>query len=82
MVDPVSIVTAVRAERELTVCQADGRLNPAAVRWWHHFFNRYVICARGDQCFGNFDGEIVSDAGKTFLVRSVFGLAEEVHRKW
>lgn len=48
----------------------------------HHFFNRYVISARGDQCFGNFDGEIVSDAGKTFRVRSVFGLAEEVHRKW
>lgn len=48
----------------------------------HHFFNRYVISARGDQCFGNFDGEIVSDTGKSFRVRNVFGLAEEVHRKW
>lgn len=48
----------------------------------HHFFNRYVISARGDQCFGNFDGEIVSDTGQSFRVRNVFGLAEEVHRKW
>lgn len=48
----------------------------------HHFFNRYVISAQGDQCFGNFDGEIVSDTGKSFRVRNVFGLAEEVHRKW
>lgn len=47
-----------------------------------HLFNRWIVMSRGDQCFGNFDGEIFSDAGDRFAVADVFGLAEEVHRRW
>lgn len=48
----------------------------------HHFFNRWVISARGDQCFGHFSGEVLSGTGKTYRIRNLFGMAEEVHRKW
>ena len=47
-----------------------------------HAFDRWVISAHADQCFGHFDGEIVSDAGERVRVANVFGLAEEVHRRW
>lgn len=48
----------------------------------HHFFNRYLISARGDQCFGHFNGEVVDDDGRAHRVKDVFGLAEEVERRW
>ena len=48
----------------------------------HHEFNRWLISSRGDQCFGYFDGQVVSDEGERVPVENVYGLAEEVHRKW
>nr|WP_246504860.1 DUF2804 domain-containing protein [Microvirga antarctica] len=48
----------------------------------HHLFDRVVISARLDQCFGHFDGTIVADDGQPFHVARVLGLAEEVRRKW
>ena len=47
-----------------------------------HEFNRWVISARADQCFGYFSGEVVTDDGRSHVVNNVFGIAEEVHRKW
>lgn len=47
-----------------------------------HAFDRWLVSARADQCFGTFSGEFVDDAGGTVPVRDVFGLAEEVHRRW
>ncbi len=48
----------------------------------HHHFNRWLISSRGDQCFGHFDGEVVTDSGERVPVAKVWGLAEEVHRRW
>ena len=48
----------------------------------HHDFNKWIVSAKADQCFGTFDGWILSDDERAYPVRSVFGLAEEVHRKW
>lgn len=48
----------------------------------HHLFDRVVIRAQGDQCFGHFNGEVVADDGRILPVRDIYGLVEEVHRKW
>lgn len=48
----------------------------------HHKFDRMIISAQGDQCFGHFNGEVVADGGKVVPVRNIYGLVEEVHRKW
>ncbi len=48
----------------------------------HHLFNRWIIRARADQCFGHFDGTVRADDGALYEVDRVFGLAEEVHRRW
>ncbi|MDN5788123.1 MAG: DUF2804 domain-containing protein [Pseudorhodobacter sp.] len=48
----------------------------------HHMFNRWLISARGDQCFGHFDGQVVADDGEIISVKHLPGMAEEVHRKW
>jgi hypothetical protein len=65
-----------------TIQGARVNLRFTPVHHHHHLFDRWLISSRGDQCFGHFDGEIVSDAGDSFKVARVFGLAEEVHRKW
>ena len=48
----------------------------------HHYFNKWIISARGDQCFGHFSGQIISDNGESIEVDRILGMAEEVHRKW
>ena len=48
----------------------------------HHFFNKWIISARGDQCFGHFSGKIIADDGEVIEIESILGMAEEVHRKW
>lgn len=48
----------------------------------HHLFDRVIISARGDQCFGHFNGEVVTDDGRVIPVSNIYGLVEEVHRKW
>lgn len=48
----------------------------------HHEFNKRVISARGDQCFGRFDGHVVADDGEVVAIENLPGMAEEVHRKW
>lgn len=48
----------------------------------HHLFDRWIIRARVDQCFGHFNGTVRADDGATYRVEKVFGLAEEVHRRW
>lgn len=60
--------------------RVDITFTPAV--YHRHEFNKWIISARADQCFGTFSGEVVADDGTTYAVRNVFGLAEEVHRKW
>ncbi len=48
----------------------------------HHLFDRWLVRSRGDQCFGHFDGVVRADDGTPFHVERIFGLAEEVHRRW
>lgn len=51
----------------------------------HHqlyLFDRGVIMARADHCFGHFDGAVLADDGSTVSVRKIFGMIEEVHRRW
>lgn len=48
----------------------------------HHLFDRVIVSARGDQCFGHFNGEVVADGGEVIPVGNIYGLVEEVHRKW
>lgn len=48
----------------------------------HHYFNKWVISARGDQCFGHFSGNVVADNGEVIEVDDIQGMAEEVHRRW
>lgn len=52
------------------------------VNYHHHMFDRKLITSRGDQCFGTYSGEIVADDGVTYAVRDVYGLIEEVERRW
>jgi len=58
------------------------RLTFTPEHYHHHMFDRVIVSARGDQCFGRFDGEVITDEGRTIAVRGVVGLIEEVHRKW
>lgn len=51
----------------------------------HHqlyLFDRWVIMARADHCFGHFNGTVVADDGTTVPVREIFGMIEEVERRW
>lgn len=48
----------------------------------HHDFNRWIVSARGDQCFGHFNGQVVTDDGEVLEIKDIIGMAEEVHRKW
>lgn len=48
----------------------------------HHKFDRVIVSAEGDQCFGHFNGEVIADDGSVVPVRNIYGLVEEVHRKW
>lgn len=48
----------------------------------HHEFDRWIISARADQVFGRFNGVVISDAGERVRVADIFGMAEEVRRKW
>jgi hypothetical protein len=48
----------------------------------HHAFDRVIVSALGDQCFGVFNGEVVADDGRIVPIRDIYGLVEEVHRKW
>lgn len=48
----------------------------------HHMFDRWIVSARGDQCFGHFSGRIIADDGEVIEISSLPGMAEEVHRKW
>jgi len=52
------------------------------VNYHHHMFDRRIITSRGDQCFGTYSGEVVADDGTRYAVRDVYGLIEEVERKW
>lgn len=45
-------------------------------------FNKVIVLSEEHQGFGNFNGEIISESGEKIRVRSVFGWAEEVKRKW
>ena len=47
-----------------------------------YLFDRKVIMARADHCFGHFDGAVVTDDGGSVAVRNLFGMIEEVHRRW
>ncbi|MBW8639207.1 DUF2804 domain-containing protein [Hoeflea sp. WL0058] len=47
-----------------------------------HRFNRWIVSARGDQCFGHFNGHIVADDGEVLRVGNILGMVEEVHRRW
>ncbi len=47
-----------------------------------HHFNKWIISARGDQCFGHFNGQVIADNGEVIEVDHVQGMAEEVFRKW
>lgn len=48
----------------------------------HHMFDRWIVSARGDQCFGHFSGSVVADDGEVIEIAGLPGMAEEVHRKW
>lgn len=52
------------------------------VHYHHHMFDRRVITSRGDQCFGTYSGHVVGDDGERYAVRDVYGLIEEVERRW
>lgn len=52
------------------------------VNYHHHMFDRRVITSRGDQFFGTYNGEVVADDGTRYAVRDIWGLIEEVERKW
>ncbi len=45
-------------------------------------FDRLIVCSKEHQCFGYFDGSVVSESGKRYKVERIFGWAEEVHRRW
>lgn len=45
-------------------------------------FNRLVVLTREDQCFGHFNGTITAPDGAIINIKSLFGWAEEVHRRW
>lgn len=48
----------------------------------HHNFDRWIVSARGDQCFGHFSGQITADDGEVIEITGLPGMAEEVYRKW
>lgn len=52
------------------------------INYHRHLFNRWLITSRGDQCFGTYSGEVVADDGTRYAVRDVWGLIEEVERRW
>lgn len=52
------------------------------IHYHHHMFDRWLITSRGDQCFGTYSGEVVADDGTRYSVRDVYGLIEEVERRW
>ena len=45
-------------------------------------FDLLIVCSKEHQCFGYFDGRVVSEKGETIAIERVFGWAEEVHRRW
>jgi hypothetical protein len=45
-------------------------------------FDRLLVCSKEHQCFGWFDGSVVSEKGERIAVERVFGWAEEVYRRW
>lgn len=47
-----------------------------------HLFDRWVVMARADHCFGHFNGTVVADDGTLVPVRQIFGMIEEVQRRW
>ena len=47
-----------------------------------YMFNRLLVMARADHCFGHFDGTVVADDGSTVRVHNIFGMIEEVQRRW
>lgn len=48
----------------------------------HSSFDRLVVISKEHQCFGTFDGFVISESGERIAVESVFGWAEEVRRRW
>lgn len=45
-------------------------------------FNMIVFAAEEHQCFGRFDGTVISENGETIAVENVPGWAEQVFRRW
>jgi hypothetical protein len=58
------------------------RLTFTPDHYHRHSFDRIVVSAHGDQCFGHFNGEVQCDDGRVVAVKQIYGLVEEVHRKW
>lgn len=50
--------------------------------YYRHVFDARIVSAEADQCYGTFAGEVVNDAGERIPIAQIFGLAEEVHRRW
>jgi hypothetical protein len=50
--------------------------------YYRHVFDARVVKAVADQCYGVFSGAALADDGAHIAIDGVFGLAEEVHRKW
>jgi hypothetical protein len=44
-------------------------------------FDRLLVLARADHCFDHFDGTVIAN-GRVMPIRSIFGMIEEVHRRW
>lgn len=60
--------------------QVDLRFTPIYDR--QSSFDRLIVCSKEHQCFGYFDGHVIDGSGNRFDIESVFGWAEEVHRRW
>lgn len=45
-------------------------------------FDRLVVISKEHQCFGWYDGTVVSEDGRRIKVEKIFGWAEEVKRRW
>ncbi len=47
-----------------------------------HLFDRWIVMARGDTCFGTYTGMITLESGEVIAFANVFGHVEEVERRW
>ncbi|MFT2815919.1 DUF2804 domain-containing protein [Leifsonia sp. A12D58] len=51
----------------------------------HHFralFNRWIVMARADTCYGHFSGDITLPSGDVVLFDNIYGHVEDVARRW